>query len=121
MSVQLFGLWTDQNDLDWVLFAYFDRIYGAGLFVQMLECLTKRCGFGVDDVDCRFLDLNGFDAEDHFCGVQFAYGIVCEPDVVIVSDEDFFTCLSMACSRYVEENPESADQVRSMMLLKEHV
>ena len=53
--------------------------------------------------------------------MQFAYGILCEPDVVIVSDEDFSTYLSMACSRYVEEKPEYADRVRSMMLLKEHV
>ncbi len=28
---------------------------GAGLFEQMLECLTKRWRFGTDDVDCDFL------------------------------------------------------------------
>jgi len=121
MSDQLFGSWADRNEPDWVVFAYFDWIYGAGLFMQMLECLTKRWGFGTDDVDCSFPDLNSFDADDHFCGVQFEYGILCEPDVVIVSDEDFSTYLSMACSRYVEEKPEYADRVRSMMLLKEHV
>lgn len=121
MSDQLFGSWANRNEPDWVVFAYFDWIYGAGLFMQMLKCLTKRWGFGTDDVDCSFPDLNRFDADDHFCGVQFAYGILFEPDVVIVSDEDFSTYLSMACSRYLEEKPEYADRVRSMMLLKEHV
>jgi len=90
----------------------------AGVFVQMLKCLTKRCGFGPDDVGCSFQNLNSFYADDYFCGVGFSYGILCEPDVVIVSDEDFSTYLSMAFSRYVEGNPESADQMLSMMYVK---
>ena len=86
--------------------------------MQMLERLTKRWGFGTDDVDSGFPNLNSFYADDHFCGVGFSYGILCEPDVVIVSDEDLSTYLSMAFSRYVEGNPESADQVLSMMYVK---
>ncbi|WP_242890031.1 ribonuclease toxin immunity protein CdiI [Stenotrophomonas maltophilia] len=119
MSDKLFGSWMDKRDSDWVVFAYFDWIYSSGVFVQMLECLSRGWGFGTDDVDCRFPDNSSFDVDDHFSGVEFSYGLKYDPDVVIVSDEEFSRYLGMACLKYIERTPGSAEYVRSMLCRNE--
>lgn len=102
MSDQLFGFWMDKRDFDWVVFVYFDWIYLLGMFIQMFECLLRGWGFGIDDVDCRFLDNNSFDVDDYFFGVEFLYGFKYDLDVVIVSDEEFSRYLGMVCFKYIE-------------------
>ncbi|MBQ4796989.1 ribonuclease toxin immunity protein CdiI, partial [Pectobacterium versatile] len=74
MSQELFGQPYDNNDPHWIIKAYFDRMYNDGYFGKAISYILHKDSFHVDGAYCSFPDMNSYYEEEHFEGVEFAYG-----------------------------------------------
>ncbi|MDN4499666.1 ribonuclease toxin immunity protein CdiI [Pseudomonas mosselii] len=113
---ELFGQPYSDSDPYWVVKGYFDRMYHDGNFIRSIELLVERWGFSVDGAYCNFPDLNGFFEEEHFEGVEFAYGYPPKNEgAVIVSEGVCSEYMRVACDKYVGLHPEDAAKVKGIL------
>ena len=113
---ELFGQPYTDSDPYWIVKGYFDRMYHDGNFIKSLELLVKRWGFSTDGAYCNFPDLNSFFEEEHFEGVEFAYGYPPKnEDTVVVSEETCSKYIRLACDKYVSLHPEDTVKVREIL------
>jgi hypothetical protein len=112
----LFGQPYDENNPCWVIMCYMDIMYSDGRFLEAIGYIIKRWGFSTDGAYCNFPDLNSFFEEEHFEGVEFAYGYPPrEEDTVIVSEEVCSKYIRLACEKYVSLHPEDAVKVEELL------
>jgi hypothetical protein len=104
---ELFGQPYDQSDRLWVLKAYFDIMYSDGNFIAAVKNICRKWGYSTDGAYCRFPDLNSFFQEDHFEGVEFAYGIPPDEITVYVDERTCLDFVGEACEIYISRHPES--------------
>lgn len=113
---ELFGEPYDLRNLQWVIEAYFDRMYDDGRFIEALEHIVNQCGFSTDGAYCSFPDTSSYFEEDHFDGVRFSSGYLLEEDVtVVVSDEKFREFLSVACDKYLKRHPRDTRKISELL------
>ncbi|MCL8303074.1 ribonuclease toxin immunity protein CdiI [Pseudomonas mosselii] len=113
---ELFGQPYSDSDPYWVVKGYFDRMYHDGNFIRSIELLVERWGFSVDGAYCNFPDLNSFFEEEHFEGVEFAYGYPPKNEgTVIVSEGGCSEYMRVACDKYVGLHPEDAAKVKGIL------
>lgn len=104
------------QDAEWVVKAYFDRMYDDGRFVEAVSYITRRYGFCIDGAYCNFPDLESLDVEDHFEGVEFSYGYPPGDDeIVVVSEGVCADLLRLSCCAYVERHPEDDLTVNTLL------
>ncbi|MGT3350070.1 ribonuclease toxin immunity protein CdiI [Yersinia enterocolitica] len=113
---ELFGQPYDGSDQYWVLKGYFDRMYNDGYFLKAIGYLVERTSFHVDGAYCNFPDMNSCYEEEHFDGVEFAYGYPPEEDdTITVSEEVCFNYVRLACEKYLQLHPEDTDKVKALL------
>ncbi|MFP3523291.1 ribonuclease toxin immunity protein CdiI [Pantoea sp. SIMBA_072] len=116
MNKELFGQPYHDDDPVWVVKAYFDRMYNDGGFLRAIELLMIKGALNKDGAYCHFPDMNSYDEEDHFEGVEFAYGYPPEEDdTVIVSEETCYQYVRLACEKYLHLHPEYTDKVNELL------
>ncbi|HHL2558375.1 TPA: ribonuclease toxin immunity protein CdiI [Yersinia enterocolitica] len=77
---------------------------------------VERTSFHVDGAYCNFPDMNSCYEEEHFDGVEFAYGYPPEEDdTITVSEEVCFNYVRLACEKYLQLHPEDTDKVRILL------
>lgn len=116
MNSELFGQPYDKTDPYWVLKSYFDLMVVDGYFLKSVNYLLSKDSFHVDGAYCSFPDLNSCYAEEHFEGVEFAYGYPTEEDdTVIVSEEICYQYVRLACEKYIKLHPEDTEKVSDLL------
>ncbi|WP_145594372.1 ribonuclease toxin immunity protein CdiI [Yersinia aleksiciae] len=113
---ELFGQPYDESDPYWVVKGYFDRMYNDDVFLDAVSSLVTKMGFSCDGAYCNFPDMDSYYDEDHFDGVEFAYGYPPEEDdTVIVSEETCFEYVRLACEKYLQLHPEDTNKVNTLL------
>ena len=73
----------------------------------MDSVLVEKDGFCEEGADCYYPDMNSPFPEDHFEGVRFEIGGLCDPKYQIhVSEEICFMYFKKASERFLELHPE---------------
>lgn len=113
---ELFGQPYSESDPFWIVKGYFDRMYNDDYFIEAVGYIVKKWGFSTDGAYCNFPDLDSFFEEEHFEGVEFAYGYPPrKEDTVIVSEEVCSKYIRLACEKYVTLHPEDAVKVKDIL------
>ncbi|MGV7962062.1 ribonuclease toxin immunity protein CdiI [Photorhabdus tasmaniensis] len=117
MNKELFGQPYDDKDPYWVVKGYFDTMYGKECFLEVVENIIKKYGFGTDGAHCNFPDMNSYYEGDHFIGVKFIYGYSPDDDdpEVVVSEETCYHYVRLACEKYLKLHPEDTDKVNELL------
>ncbi|AWH89387.1 ribonuclease toxin immunity protein CdiI [Limnobaculum parvum] len=116
MNKELFGQPYSDTDPYWIVKSYFDRMYNDDKFLEAIELLTRRWTLNVDGAYCNFPDMDSYDEEDHFDGVEFAYGYPPEEDdIVIVSEEICYKYVRLACEKYLQLHPKDTEKVNTLL------
>ncbi|WP_342755390.1 ribonuclease toxin immunity protein CdiI [Pantoea sp. MBD-2R] len=116
MKKELFNQQDENAGLNTIVMSYFDRIYEDNKFLEAIELLSRKWTLNVDGAYCNFPDMNSYDEEDHFEGVQFAIGYPSsEDDTVIVSEEICYQYIRLACSKYLHLHQEDTDKVNELL------
>jgi len=116
MNKYLFELPYDRSEPGWTIRSYFDLIYNEGRFLDAVESIVNKESYILDGIYCHFPDMNSYDEEDHFEGVQFAIGYPpSEDDTVIVSEEICYQYVRLACSKYLHLHQEDTDKVNELL------
>lgn len=91
---------------------YLDDMYGRGYFLRTLERIAERIGGGDEYSGCMFPEeVDPVDDEAFDKGVRCWY----LEDEVIVSEQELYDVMSMACQRYIELNPKSKEEVENIL------
>lgn len=99
-----------------IITTYFDLMYEDGYFLKAIGYLVERTSFHVDGAYCNFPDMNSCYEEEHFDGVEFAYGYPPEEDdTITVSEEVCFNYVRLACKKYLQLHPEDTDKVKTLL------
>ncbi|QBH95498.1 hypothetical protein EKN56_03190 [Limnobaculum zhutongyuii] len=99
-----------------IITAYFDIIFGDGYFLKAVGYLVEKVSFHVDGAYCTFPDMNSYYEEEHFEGVEFAYGYPPEEeDTIIVSEDTCFRYTRLACEKYLQLHPEDTEKVNALL------
>jgi len=113
---KLFGPPYDESDAHWPVKGYFDRIYDDGCFVEAIEYVAKKIGFSTDGAYCHFPDMDSPFEDEHFDGVEFAYGDRPEvKDTAVISEEIFFNYIRRACGKYVLLHPQDRERISNLL------
>jgi len=116
MDKELFGQPYDNSDPHWIIKSYFDRMYGSGLFIKAIGYMAERNSFHVDGAYCSFPDMDSCYDEEHFEGVEFAYGYPPEDnDTIVVSESICYKYLVIACNKYLKLHPEDNLKVNAIL------
>ncbi|CNE79069.1 ribonuclease toxin immunity protein CdiI [Yersinia frederiksenii] len=116
MNKELFGQPYDKSDSHWIIKGYFDILYGDGYFLEVIDNIVKKIGFCCDGAYCNFPDMNSYYEEEHFEGVEFAWGYPPEEDdTIIVSEEACFSYVRLACEKYLQLHPEDSAKVSTLL------
>ena len=88
--------------------SYFNIVYYEGDFLKAIySVLVEKDGFCEEGADCYYPDMNSPFPEDHFEGVRFEIGGLCDPRYQVhVSEEICFMYFKKACERFLELHPE---------------
>ena len=108
MLKELFDSVDYTTDPLWIVKSYFNAIAGIS-FPYALNCLLEGTGYGSEYAMCEFPCE---DEDDMFEGVRFCF---LDKDEIIVSQEIFKKYLKIAAERYIELNPERADEVKNVL------
>ncbi|MEH1936953.1 MAG: ribonuclease toxin immunity protein CdiI [Nostoc sp.] len=108
MLGQLFDSVDYKTDPLWIVKSYFNAIAGIS-FPYAINTLLKGTGYGSEYAMCAFPCE---DEDDMFDGVRFSF---LDKDEIIVSQEIFKKYLKIAAERYIELNPERADEVQNIL------
>ncbi|GFM79938.1 hypothetical protein PSCICN_06300 [Pseudomonas cichorii] len=113
---KLFGQPYGASDPYWAVKGYFDRMYNDGYFIEAVGYIVKRWGFCADGAYCNFPDENSLFDEEHFEGVEFAYGYPPkDEDTVVVSEVLCSEYIRLACEKYLQRHPEDAAKVKELL------
>lgn len=113
---ELFGQPYNEQDPHWVVMGYFDSIYSRGYLLESIALIVKRWGFCADGAYCSFPDRNSLFEEEHFDGVEFAYGYPPTDETTIVVSET--TCseyVRLACQKYLQRHPDDRKEVETLL------
>lgn len=117
MKKELFELSDVNAGLNLIVMSYFDRMYEDGKFMKAMDLLSKKWTLNTDGAYCHFPDMDSFDVEDHFEGVEIAIGYPpTEEDTVIVDENTFYHYVRLACERYLKLHPEDKEMIDSLLL-----
>ncbi|MHC5614517.1 MAG: ribonuclease toxin immunity protein CdiI [Nostoc sp.] len=108
MLEQLFDSVDYKTDSLWIVKSSFNAIDGIS-FPEGLNYLVEGTGYGSEYAMCAFPCE---DEDDIFDGVRFSF---LDEDEIIVSQEIFKKYLKIAAERYIELNPERADEVQNIL------
>ena len=88
--------------------SYINIIYYSGYFLRAIfGILVEKDGFCEEGADCYYPDHNSPFPEDHFEGIRFEIGGLCDPMYqVYVSEEKGFMYFKQACMHFLELHPE---------------
>lgn len=99
-----------------VITTYFDIMYSDARLLEAISYLIKKIGFSTDGAYCHFPDMNSYDEDEHFEGVQFAVGYPpTDEDTVTVSEETCYQYVRLACEKYLKLHPEDTDKVNELL------
>ncbi|KGD99816.1 hypothetical protein JL37_04435 [Achromobacter sp. RTa] len=113
---ELFGQPYDELDPYWVIKGYFDRMYADGYFLEAVGYIVRGWGFGTDGAYCNFPDMGSPFGEEHFEGVEFAYGdSPKDGDTVVVSETVCFEFIRLACEKYLQCHPEDIAKLKEIL------
>jgi len=113
---ELFGQPYERSDFYWVVKGYFDRMYDDGNFIRSIGYIVKRCGFSTDGAYCNFPDMDSPFEEEHFEGVEFAYGYPpADDETVVISEEACADFIRMACEKYLQRHPKEAAKIKEIL------
>lgn len=117
MKKELFERSDVNAGLNPIVISYFDRMYKDGKFMELIELLSKKWTLNTDGAYCHFPDMDSFDVEDHFKGVEIAIGYPpMEEDTVIVDENTFYHYVRLAGERYLKLHPENKEIIDSLLL-----
>ena len=86
-------------------------------FSLTVDCLLGKEGTVINEDGCCFPgDLDEYELYNDYNGVPFE-GVKCwvYEDEIIVSENDFFKLLKIACERYIELHPNEKDELQKIM------
>ena len=109
MKEELFESLDRKNDPLWIGKEYFNSINNM-FFLRTIGYLVENIGYGDEYSYCDFPDDLEED-EEPFEGVRFRY----HDDEVVVSEKKFKECLSLACKRYEEINPDKSSEIKDLL------
>ncbi len=109
MSTTLFNNLDQENDPLWIAKEFFNSINNM-FFLRTIGYLIEGKSYGDEYSDCEFPD-NLEDDEVPFEGVRFRY----HDDEVVVTEESFKDCLSLACKKYAEINPDKSSAIKNLL------
>ena len=117
MNKYLFDLPYKRFEPGWTIRSYFDLTYNDDHFLDAVENIVSKESYILDGIYCNFPDMNSYDKEEHFQGVQFAIGYPpTDEDIVNVSEETCYHYVRLACERYLKLHPEDMDKVNSLLV-----
>lgn len=92
---------------------YMDSTYYSGNFLNAIYyVLVEKDGFCEEGADCYYPDSNSPYPEDHFEGIRFEIGGLCDPRYQVhVSEEKGFMYFKQACMHFLELHPEDIYKV----------
>jgi len=98
----------ENNKIELTISGYIDNVYYEGDFLKAIySVLVEKDGFCEEGADCYYPDMNSPFPEDHFEGVRFEIGGLCDPRYQVnVSEEICFMYFKKACERFLELHPE---------------
>ena len=107
--------YTDTSPL-WILKEYFDRMYEDKCFLYALGRIVDKLSFSTDGAYCNFPDMNSCCEEDHFEGVEFAYGYPPRAsETIVVSEKVCSDYIKMVCEKYIHLHPEDASKMKDIL------
>ncbi|MGL5941813.1 MAG: ribonuclease toxin immunity protein CdiI [Waterburya sp.] len=109
MTTNLFNNIDIQNDFLWIVKNVFESLNNSH-FLERLELLiTRQIGGGYP---CGFIFSEQLQEDkDPFNGVLCWYF----EEKIIVSEQEFYDVMVMACQRYIELNPKSKQEVETIL------
>ena len=117
MIKELFSQSDVDTGLNLIVVSYFDIMYEKDRFLDTIENITQKESFVLDGVYCVFPDMDSYDKDEHFEGVEFAVGYPpTEEDTVIVSEETCFHYVRLACEKYLQLHPEDTDKINELLV-----
>lgn len=106
----------DHFDLEGIIKNYFDLMYNEGRFLDAIENIVHKESYMLDGIYCIFPDMNSYDEDEHFEGVQFAVGYPpTDEDTVTVSEETCYHYVRLACEKYLRLHPEDTDKINELL------
>jgi len=105
----LFNNLDRKNDPLWIGKEFFNSINNM-LFLRTIDYLVKGTSYGDEYSACDFPDDLEED-EAPFDGVRLRY----HDDEVVVSEAAFKECLSLACKKYEEINPNKSTEIKALL------
>ena len=117
MSSKLLFEKIDLNDPLKIVKEVFNNIGDSSTFFSSVKNLLNKERVGIDYDGCRFSnDLDESEIYHDYGGKPFE-GVECWllDDEVIVSEEEFFKLLKIACKRYIELHPDKRDELEQIM------
>jgi hypothetical protein len=109
MSEALFKNLDRNNDSLWIGKEFFNSINNM-FFLRTIGYLVEGTSYGDEYSDCDFPD-DLEDDEEPFEGVRFRY----HDDEAVVSEVIFKDCLTLACKRYEEINPDKSSEIKDLL------
>lgn len=112
----LFDRPMDPTDSYGVIKNYFDLMYNDDLFLDAVENIIQKKSFMSDGVYCYFPDMDSYEEDEHFEGVQFAIGYPPpEAELITVSEEVCYSFVRLACEKYLKLHPEDTDKFNELL------
>ena len=90
------------NDPFWIVKMYFNRMYGRGVLVKVVNYLLNGIGYGTDGGHCAFREIDSYFEEDHFEVLKFISGIPTDDKKIIISKEEFNKILRETIDLYLK-------------------
>lgn len=116
MQNELFNQSDIDAGLNIIIISYFDRMYEDGDFIKAIELLTEKVASNKDGAYCSFGDMDSYYEEFHFNGVEFAMGYPSsEAEEFIVSEEECYKYVRLACERYIKFHPENTKIINNLL------
>jgi len=113
---ELFGQPYSESDPYRVVKGYFDRMYNDDFFIEAVGYMVKRWGFSTDGAYCNFPDEDSSFDDEHFEGVEFAYGYPpTNSDAVVISETVCSEYIRLSCEKYLQRHPEDAAEIKKLL------
>ena len=99
---------------DWVVKEFFNTAYQQNIFLDILENMVQRLGYGINDQSCFFSHPESLDPSDHYIGVRFrAFN-----DVLVVTEREYERYLFEACQSYIAQNENDRKIVEELLKIR---
>lgn len=116
MQNELFNQSDIDAGLNIIIISYFDRMYEDGDFIKAIALLTEKVALNKDGAYCAFGDMDNYCDDFHFNGVEFAMGYPpSEAEEVIVSEEECYKYVRLACERYIKFHPKNMKIINNLL------